>query len=286
MSLLRNVLTYMGLGPDEDYDDGYLYEATDDTEIDLTDPVDDVDFGQDAHELRERPDWLGLPLPDKPASKKHKPAERKQISIDDDDPELNGEAATSRLDDEKPAVRALRAVPEPSLEPQLDGTDGSFSDESFGVEPETKASAERAEPPLPEVDKPEPATPAGESDRSKPDRSKSDRSKSDRSKSERPDPKPVLVKPKTVKPRSLAPKSFGDAKTLADDFKEDVPVVMNLQGVDRDLARRLIDFASGICYVLDGGMEKIAPQVFLLTPKAVVVSDEDRRRLEQRGFGS
>jgi cell division inhibitor SepF len=57
---------------------------------------------------------------------------------------------------------------------------------------------------------------------------------------------------------------------------------MNLQGVERDLARRLIDFASGICYALDGSMEKIASQVFLLTPKTVEVSEEDRRRFERR----
>lgn len=268
MSLLRNVLTYMGLGPDEDYDDGYLYEATDETEIDLTDPVDDVDFAPDAHELRERPDWLGLPHP---ARNERKPAERKQISIDDDDPEPSGDATNSRMDGEKPAVRALRAVPEPNLEPQLESIEATSADRSLAAEPGTRLP----EPPLPDVEKPEPVVAA----------SKSDRSKSDRSQPKPPEPKPVLVKPKTVKPRSLAPKSFGDAKTLADDFKEDIPVVMNLQDVERDLARRLIDFASGICYVLDGGMEKIAPQVFLLTPKAVVVSDEDRRRLEQRGFG-
>ncbi len=86
-----------------------------------------------------------------------------------------------------------------------------------------------------------------------------------------------------VTPRHLSPQSFGDAKTLADEFKADVPVIMNLQGTERELSRRLIDFASGICYALEGSMEKIAPQVFLLTPPAVTVSDEDRRRFERPG---
>lgn len=87
-----------------------------------------------------------------------------------------------------------------------------------------------------------------------------------------------------TKPRVLTPQSFGDAKVLADEFKRSVPVIMNLQTIDRDLARRLIDFSSGVCYSLSGSMEKMAPQVFLLTPRNVEVSDEDRRRIEERGF--
>ena len=87
-----------------------------------------------------------------------------------------------------------------------------------------------------------------------------------------------------AKPRTLAPESFGDAKLVADEFKRDIPVLLNLQGLERDLARRLIDFASGICYALDGSMEKIASQVFLLIPEGVEVSDEDRRRIEERGY--
>ncbi|MGH1491963.1 MAG: cell division protein SepF, partial [Acidimicrobiales bacterium] len=87
-----------------------------------------------------------------------------------------------------------------------------------------------------------------------------------------------------AKPRTLTPESFADAKLVADEFKRDIPVLLNLQGLERDLARRLIDFASGICYALDGSMEKIASQVFLLIPESVEVSDEDRRRIEERGY--
>ena len=88
-----------------------------------------------------------------------------------------------------------------------------------------------------------------------------------------------------LKPRSLSPQSFGDAKILADEFKRSVPVVMNIQSVDRELARRLIDFSSGVCYSLGGTMEKLATDVFLVTPKGVEVSADDRRRIEERGFG-
>ena len=87
-----------------------------------------------------------------------------------------------------------------------------------------------------------------------------------------------------VKPHTISPTSFNDAQAVADRFMVKQPVIVNLQGVDRDLSRRLIDFASGICYVLDGSMEKIASQVFLLIPESVEVSDEDRRRIEERGY--
>ena len=86
------------------------------------------------------------------------------------------------------------------------------------------------------------------------------------------------------RPRTLAPQSFADAKEIGDEFKRGTPVVVNLQGLDRDLVRRLVDFASGICYALDGSMEKLASQVFLLTPDGLDVSDDDRRRIEQRGY--
>ncbi len=86
------------------------------------------------------------------------------------------------------------------------------------------------------------------------------------------------------RPRTLTPESFADAKEVGDEFKRGTPVVVNLQGLDRDLVRRLVDFASGICYALDGSMEKLAPQVFLLTPDGLDVSDDDRRRIEQRGY--
>ncbi len=86
------------------------------------------------------------------------------------------------------------------------------------------------------------------------------------------------------RPRTITPETFGDAKEIGDEFKRGTPVVVNLQDLDRDLVRRLVDFASGICYALDGSMEKLAPQVFLLTPDGLDVSDDDRRRIEQRGY--
>jgi len=91
---------------------------------------------------------------------------------------------------------------------------------------------------------------------------------------------PVVARPVTVEPRG-----FGDAQEIADKFMANQPVIMNLEGLERELSRRLIDFASGLCYGLSGTMKKVANQVFLLTPADVEVTPEDRRRLGERELG-
>ena len=82
----------------------------------------------------------------------------------------------------------------------------------------------------------------------------------------------------------VIPKSFNDAQQVADQFKDSVPVILNLQGIDAELSKRLIDFASGLTYALDGGMQRIADKVFMLTPRNVEISAEERARLIEKGF--
>ncbi|MEO7398674.1 MAG: cell division protein SepF [Ilumatobacteraceae bacterium] len=69
-------------------------------------------------------------------------------------------------------------------------------------------------------------------------------------------------------PTTVKPRRFDQAQEIADRFKEGLPVIMNLENTDRDVSRRLIDFASGICYGLNGTMEKVASGVYLLKPIA------------------
>jgi cell division inhibitor SepF len=83
----------------------------------------------------------------------------------------------------------------------------------------------------------------------------------------------------------VMPSSFNDAQEVGDKFREGYSVLMNLQSVDSELARRLIDFSSGPAYGLAGSMQPVAEKVFLITPSGVQVSAEERRRfLEERGF--
>jgi cell division inhibitor SepF len=76
----------------------------------------------------------------------------------------------------------------------------------------------------------------------------------------------------------VTPVSFADAQEIADCCRQDQPVIVNLQGADGELTRRLIDFCSGVAYGLDGSMEKIAHQVLLLTPADIEVSADERDR--------
>ncbi|HET6945503.1 MAG TPA: cell division protein SepF [Gaiellaceae bacterium] len=87
----------------------------------------------------------------------------------------------------------------------------------------------------------------------------------------------------SVKVHLILPRSFNDAQQIADRFKDGVPVILNLQSSDQDLSKRLIDFASGLTYALDGGMQRVADKVFLLTPRNVEVSAEERARMLERG---
>ena len=81
----------------------------------------------------------------------------------------------------------------------------------------------------------------------------------------------------TGEPTTVRPRRFDQAQEVADRFKEGQPVIMNLEGTEREVARRLIDFASGLCYGLDGSMEKVATGVYLLKP----ISTPPPRRLRR-----
>jgi cell division inhibitor SepF len=98
-----------------------------------------------------------------------------------------------------------------------------------------------------------------------------------------------VVRPLPTAPPAMfhlvMPTTFNDAQEVGDKFRDGFSVIMNLQGVDAVLRRRLIDFASGLAYGLAGSMQPAADNVFLLTPSGVQVSAEERRRfLEERGF--
>jgi cell division inhibitor SepF len=97
--------------------------------------------------------------------------------------------------------------------------------------------------------------------------------------------KPVAARANgDVRVHLVIPKSFNDAQQIADKFKDSIPVILNLQTADTDLSKRLIDFASGLTYALDGGMQRIADKVFMLTPRNVEISAEERARLIEKGF--
>jgi len=84
----------------------------------------------------------------------------------------------------------------------------------------------------------------------------------------------------TSKPHHVEAKVFDDAVEIGDRFLAAQPVIIDFQGVDAELSRRLMDFASGVCYASGGSMKKVGTQVYLMTPNDVEVSDEDLKGYE------
>jgi cell division inhibitor SepF len=102
-------------------------------------------------------------------------------------------------------------------------------------------------------------------------------------------PRPSVVRPMPSSPSArfhlVHPTTFNDAQEVGDRFRSGFSVLLNLQTTDSDLARRIVDFASGLAYGLGGSLQPVAEKTFLLTPAGVQVSAEERRRfLEERGF--
>ena len=93
----------------------------------------------------------------------------------------------------------------------------------------------------------------------------------------------AVPNPSSVRVHLVLPRSFNDAQQIADRFKQGIPVILNLQNADAELSKRLIDFTSGLTYALNGGMQRVADKVFLLTPRNVEVSAEQRAQLLERG---
>jgi cell division inhibitor SepF len=104
-----------------------------------------------------------------------------------------------------------------------------------------------------------------------------------RERASRPRPVEAVPNPASVKVHLVIPRSFNDAQQIADRFKQGIPVILNLQSADQELSKRLIDFTSGLTYALNGGMQRVADKVFLLTPRNVEVSAEERARLLESG---
>lgn len=80
------------------------------------------------------------------------------------------------------------------------------------------------------------------------------------------------------------PKEFEETQGIADNFKNDIPIIINLQRVDQDVSKRIIDFCSGLTYALEGDIKKVADRVFLITPSNIEVSSGENEFLSEEGF--
>ena len=156
-----------------------------------------------------------------------------------------------------------------------EGRDGDGADDDYGERPRRDAGYDA---------EPEPARAAEGTER----RSAAPERRGRDEPAAPPTPRPSVVR--TIGPTTAArvhivePQSFNDAQEVGDRLKANQPVILNLQGLPKELQRRLIDFSSGLAYAVGGQMAKVNDQVFLLKPSDVEVSQEEKERLQARGL--
>jgi cell division inhibitor SepF len=83
---------------------------------------------------------------------------------------------------------------------------------------------------------------------------------------------------------TLHPRTYNEARTVGENFREGVPVIMNLSEMDDADAKRLVDFAAGLVFAVRGTIERVTAKVFLLSPPNVSVAAEDKQRIAEGGF--
>ena len=84
---------------------------------------------------------------------------------------------------------------------------------------------------------------------------------------------------------TVRPKNFDDdAKVIADCLREDVPVIINLEDTNPEHARRIVDFALGTTYAIDGDVQQVSEYVFVCTPKSVMVTFNKEEPRQEKDF--
>jgi cell division inhibitor SepF len=83
---------------------------------------------------------------------------------------------------------------------------------------------------------------------------------------------------------TLHPRTYNEARTVGENFRDGVPVIMNLSEMDDADAKRLVDFAAGLVFATRGTIERVTNKVFLLSPPNVTVAAEDKERIAENGF--
>lgn len=101
--------------------------------------------------------------------------------------------------------------------------------------------------------------------------------------------RPVAVAPQpTVAELSrittLHPTTYNEARSVGEEYREGIPVIMNLTEMNDQDAKRLVDFAAGLIFATRGTIERVTNKVFLLSPPNVTVAAEDKARIADNGF--
>ena len=97
-------------------------------------------------------------------------------------------------------------------------------------------------------------------------------------------PRPTTTVAPMSRITTLHPRTYNEARVIGENFRDGVPVIMNLSEMDDTDAKRLVDFAAGLVFSVRGTIERVTNKVFLLSPPNVSVAAEDKQRIAEGGF--
>lgn len=144
---------------------------------------------------------------------------------------------------------------------------GRYADEYDDYD-EAPEAAPRAAQPAPRQAAPRPAPVADITERRRPT----------------PAPAPQQTVAELSRITTLHPRTYNEARTIGENFRDGVPVIMNLSEMDDSDAKRLVDFSAGLVFATRGNIERVTNKVFLLSPPNVTVAAEDKARIAEGGF--
>ena len=72
----------------------------------------------------------------------------------------------------------------------------------------------------------------------------------------------------------IRPRSMEDAREITETLLDECTVVLNMEGLDLDIAQRIVDFTSGSCYAIHGNLQRISNNIFIITPQSVDISGD------------
>ncbi|MCW2817610.1 MAG: hypothetical protein JWR42_397 [Marmoricola sp.] len=145
--------------------------------------------------------------------------------------------------------------------------DGAYADSEQGHDEPEQRREPRAETRVPRQES-DPATVAHLAERRRP----------------APAPRPETTVAPLSRITTLHPRTYNEARVVGENFRDGVPVIMNLSEMDDTDAKRLVDFAAGLVFSVRGSIERVTNKVFLLSPPDVEVAAEDKRRMAENGF--
>jgi cell division inhibitor SepF len=82
----------------------------------------------------------------------------------------------------------------------------------------------------------------------------------------------------------IQPETYDEAQDICDHIKSQRPVIINLENMERNVAQRIMDFVSGSCYTLNGNLQRVTNNIFIIAPENVDVAGDFREELKSNGI--